>query len=617
MKASINIKTSILFFLLTLWMGLSLQAQGNTVWAVGDGEKIFRYNTDHFAKKSNSIWDGEKISLRGLYNEVLGFQIIVELDSLGTKTLEISMSPPLHKQSGKIIGGDATPKYGSQGSIDLFSQHYLYVTRPTPPQWFYGSENSAPANMTGWIPDALIPSYALGQGGFPVMVPATKKTTIRRQNQLEIIARPARQNQGFWIDLHLPRDQNYPAGKYSSEIITWSNGLAISTIPVEIELVDAYLPDDNHSNVWLYSSGDETLQLYFPDMTLDQINKMIKFEAHRHRIDLIGGFEVHASPFDLEKMNAYKPYLDGSAFTSENGYQGPGQGIGEKLFTVGIYGGKVLGETKESIQAESNKWVSWFEANSPSTKYFWYMIDEPGPIQYPWIKQNASWIKSNPGAGSRLPIFITNPYREELKDEVDIWNGHHGIEDFSQFEELKRQGKDHWFYNGNRPFFGSFILEAEAVDLRVNGWIKYLFEINTWFIWHGTHWRHNQSGPKGRLHQRVFNEPLSYMNWDFNFGNGDGIVFYPGRMPHQKEESRALSLALPSIKLKNIRRGQQDYELLWLVEQKIGKANVDKLVRKVVPKAMNEVVKEDPVAWSQRGDDYDEIRNQLLDILVL
>jgi len=36
---------------------------------------------------------------------------------------------------------------------------------------------------------------------------------------------------------------------------------------------------------------------------------------------------------------------------------------------------------------------------------------------------------------------------------------------------MKEQGKDHWFSHGNRPFFGLFILEAEAVDLRVNAWL--------------------------------------------------------------------------------------------------------------------------------------------------
>ncbi|MCK5370540.1 MAG: hypothetical protein KAQ62_18385, partial [Cyclobacteriaceae bacterium] len=72
----------------------NMNAQIVSLWAVGDGEKIFKNDTDHSAKESNSIWDGEHINLRGLFNEVLGFQIIVEVDSTGAKGLEISMSPP-------------------------------------------------------------------------------------------------------------------------------------------------------------------------------------------------------------------------------------------------------------------------------------------------------------------------------------------------------------------------------------------------------------------------------------------------------------------------------------------------------------------------------------------
>ncbi|MEZ4810705.1 MAG: DUF4091 domain-containing protein [Allomuricauda sp.] len=595
-------------------LGHTLCAQVVNVWAVGDGEKVFRYNVDHFAEKQNSIWDGKKVSLKGLYNEVLGFQVIVELDSLGANGLEISMSPPINTKSGDIIGGDGTIKYGPNGSIDLFSQHYLQVKRPTKPAWFYGSENSAPKNMVGWIPDALIPANALGKGGFPVTVPKTQKITIRVQNRLETVERPETQNQGFWVDLYLPRDKSFSPGKYASEITVWVNGAAASKLPVEIELINAYLPDENHSNVWMFTSN-EGLEDYFPELNRDQIDEMLKFEAHRHRVDLVGGFEAHSTSFDLETMNKYKPYLDGTAFTPGNGYHGPGEGVGEKLFTVGIYGTPVLGTTKDSIQSESDKWVTWFEDNSPKTKYFWYMIDEPGEVQYPWIKQNSEWVKSNPGPGKRIPIFITTEYTEELDGAIDIWNGHQGIKDYEQFKSLQKRGGDHWFYNGSRPFYGAVILEAEAVDFRVNGWIKYLFGINTWFIWHGTHWRHNHQGPKGHLHQQVFTEPLTFINWGFNYGNGDGIVFYPGHMPLQKEEDRGLNKVLPSIRLKNIRRGQQDYELLWLAEQKIGKAKITELVRKIVPKAMHEVKKEDPVAWSQRGDDYDEIRNQILNLL--
>jgi len=585
------------------------------IWAIGDGEKIFKYNIYHPGKSRNSIWDGEKIQLSGIYNEVLGFQIIVELDSTGVEALEISMSPPVHKKTGKVMDGSGSIKYGDRGYIEIFTQHYLHVTRPTQPNWFYGSENSAPEAMTGWIPDALIPSYArVGMGGFPVTVLPTRETEWRHQNELKITPRPPAQNQGFWIDLYLPRTQDLPPGAYESTISVWENGRLKKSVPVYLEVVNAFMPDENHSNVWVHNSGINELKNYFTDMSSSEIVHMMKAEGHRHRIDLAGGYAVHGSPFNEALLNEYKPYLDGTAFQPQYGYHGPGQNSGEKIFPIGMYGARVLGNTKESVQNESDKWVRWFEKEAPDTKYFLYLIDEPGPVQFPWIRERADWVKSNSGPGHKMPIQLTREFTEEIKDAIDIWNAFDGPE-LDKLEELRKVGKEYWFYNGNRPRYGSFILEGSAVDMRVNGWIKYLYDINTWLIWESTHWTHNGQGPKGRLRQRVFNEPLTFINWHMEWGNGDGILFYPGRMPHQLEEDRGLNLAMPSIRLKNIRRGQQDYELLWLVEQKSEKKKAKDFARQIVVKAMSEVEMTDPVAWSQKGDDYDKVRLQLLEIL--
>ena len=43
------LKIFFLILLLSPWFILKAEAQINDVWAVGDGEKIFKYNTDHFA----------------------------------------------------------------------------------------------------------------------------------------------------------------------------------------------------------------------------------------------------------------------------------------------------------------------------------------------------------------------------------------------------------------------------------------------------------------------------------------------------------------------------------------------------------------------------------------
>ncbi len=93
------------------------------------------------------------------------------------------------------------------------------------------------------------------------------------------------------------------------------------------------------------------------------------------------------------------------------------------------------------------------------------------------------------------------------------------------------------------------------------------------------------------------------------------MLFYPGRMPFYPEENRGLNNIFGSIRLKNIRRGQQDYEIMWLAEQEVGREKVLEIIKEVVPKALSEADPNGPVPWSERGDDYDRAREKLLELL--
>ena len=580
-------------------------AQIKNIWALGDGEKVFRNDQNHPDKNGNFIWDGKTIHLKGLYNEVLAFQMIVETGASGAKAIELSINAPVEKTSGKTIGGN-TLKYGPDGMIEIFSEHYLQVIDSTPPNWYYGSPLAQPKKMTGWIPDALIPTDApRGLGGFPVDI-APLDTTASYNKGL------SSQNQGFWIDISLPRDQkNFPAGIYYGKLKVFQQGNLVREIPLEITLLPHYLPDENHQNIWVFS-GD--VYTYFPGLSKKQVDDMIKFEGHRHRVDMVGGFTANQSPFNEEMMEDYKPYLNGTAFTPANGYHGTGEGVGEKIFPVGMYGSKVMGDTKDDVQKQSNLWVDWFNKNARGVTYFWYLIDEPHEDRYAWIKERAGWINDNPGAGKSLPVFTTTSYNKDLSGAIDIWAGYDGVE-LKDLPVVRKNGGDHWFYNGNRPRYGSVILEGAAVDFRVNSWILYKYGINTWFIWQSTHWQHNGQGPKRHLHQNVFANPLTFINEEMEYGNGDGILFYPGRMPFYPEEDRGLNRILPSIRLKNIRRGQQDAEIMRMAEKKAGREKVITIISKVVPKALSEVSMKDAVPWSEKGDDYDKVREELLKLL--
>ncbi|MDD4108024.1 MAG: hypothetical protein PHH93_04815 [Prolixibacteraceae bacterium] len=49
--------------------------------------------------------------------------------------------------------------------------------------------------------------------------------------------------------------------------------------------------------------------------------------------------------------------------------------------------------------------------------------------------------------------------------------------------------------------------------------------------------------------------------------------------------------------------------------EKIGKARVLEIISEVVPKSLSDVRREEPVPWSEHGDDYDRVRNNLLNII--
>ncbi len=581
-------------------------SQVRNAWVLGDGEKVFRNEDHHPDKSGNFVWDGKTIRLKGLYNEVLAFQVIVEADKSGATALEISVEAPVERLSNKVIGGN-TLKYGPQGTIEIFSEHYLHVKDSTAPNWYYGSIAAQPQKMTGWIPDALIPVNALpGMGGFPLDIPPVNEKDMH-------FIKCSLQNQGFWVDIHLPRDQkSFPSGIYYGRVQVWEKGKIVKEFPLEITLLPFYMSDKNQSDIWMYSGN---LKPYFPDMSQAEIDNMIKFEAHRHRINMEGGFEANRSVFDQNIMDKYKAYLDGSAFTPSNGYHGPGEGKGEKIFPIGMYGADVMGNTKDDIQKQSDLWVDWFRKNATDITYFWYIIDEPEDHKvFPWIKERTGWVKSNPGVGKSLPIFTTSHFQSELAGSIDIWAAFDGV-DLNKLQAVRNTGGDYWFYNGNRPRTGSVILEGTAVDFRINSWILYKYGINEWFIWESTHWQHNHQGPKGNLHQNIFTNPLTFMNEKFEYGNGDGIVFYPGKMPFYPEQNRGLNELLPSIRLKNIRRGQQDAVIMQMVEQKIGREKVISIINKVLPKAMSEINMTDKVPWSENGNDYEKVRDELLKLL--
>ncbi|MEP7253772.1 MAG: hypothetical protein ABI683_15370, partial [Ginsengibacter sp.] len=133
----------LLFTIIIFFLTKEVSSQIKYVWALGDGEKVFRDDLDHTNKKGNFTWDGKAIHLKGLFNEVLAFQVIAETADAPVKNIELSVALLLNKKTGDVIPGN-TLKYGPAGTIEIFTEQYLQVKDSTPPNWFYGSPAAAP-----------------------------------------------------------------------------------------------------------------------------------------------------------------------------------------------------------------------------------------------------------------------------------------------------------------------------------------------------------------------------------------------------------------------------------------------------------------------------------------
>ncbi|HEY3119058.1 MAG TPA: hypothetical protein VGL15_00425, partial [Vicinamibacteria bacterium] len=236
------------------------------VWAVNDGEKVERDDLTSVLAASNSAWDGRRIHVFGAGNEIVAFQVIVEADRAGIGALTLSL-PELRLRGGgandRIVyaAPSADPSVSAGRPIQIFTVHYMNVTTPSHAEWVW-KPGSEPKDTTGWKPVQLVPENA--RGGFPLKVAAS-------------------QNQAIWIEVYTGRDR--PAGVYEGTIRVSADGVA-RELPVELELFDFALPDENSLDVMVYYESSQP-ELYH-GRNLDAAYHRF---AHRQRVELVTAYD--------------------------------------------------------------------------------------------------------------------------------------------------------------------------------------------------------------------------------------------------------------------------------------------------------------------------------------
>ncbi|HEY8227450.1 MAG TPA: glycoside hydrolase domain-containing protein [Pyrinomonadaceae bacterium] len=582
-----RISPFLLLLLCCLLCDPSTKGSVRTVWAVNDGEKIERNDLNNPNKRGNSAWNGQKIKIFGARNEIIAFQLIVEADQAGIDRLKVTL-PQLAQKGVKTRIVYAAPALDPTNyvgrPIEIFSVNYMNVEVPSHAEWVYkvGSP-AAPKDPTGWKPIQLVPENAsVGLGGFPLRVNGN-------------------QNQSVWIEIYT--DRNLPAGLYFGTITVDADGRK-QTIPIELELFDFTLPDQNSMQAMVYY---ESLQpKLYQGRDLDAAYHRF---AHRQRIELVHGY-------DRAELEAVRARFDGTDFSRSRGYEGPGENVGNQIIPRTFYGPGKLFDERTSAWREADSWVTFLHENFPDAITFLHLPDEPGPSQYKYIRQLADNIHSNPGPGKTLPTFVTKHYVKELDGAIDIWDTGPLGYDIKRAEEERRRGHKYWIYNGGRPAAGAIVIEAPATDPRATIWACFKHGVDNYFYWHGVHWQHNRQ-KVGERKQNVWANPITFDNrgqpnkplHDQGYINGDGVLIYPGEDKLHPEQDRGIPGPISTIQLANFRRGLQDHQYLTLARRLKLDTLVDEVLQSVVPRVFSE--SGPAVGFSEAGNDYERARYKL------
>lgn len=629
------------------------------VWAIGDGVRIdpltgkaFEENPDVLPgglsgeyRNRNFIWDAQSktVSLKGAANEVLGFQLILE--GSGVKGITVSCEG---------LGGPGGTTIPAK-NLTFFRAFYVHVAQKPDRQ-------RAPYPLPpGWFPDPLVPldtpklgaPFAIDGSNFGGEAP-------------DGIA-----NQTVWCDLWIPRSA--PAGQYTGEILVRYEG-GEKKINLNVEVFSFALPDKNHTVVEFMSYNT------FAKTDPDQFREMLTL-AHQHRATVTNTsthrifdppLEHEDGQFDWHGFDAFwGPAISGTLYTegpragvpmshfnlpfdpvvNRPDKRVPRKGRGWPIENPSVNDGKEVKFTEEYVREFTSLLQDadrHFAETYPQTTIIVYQdsLDEVafhvGPLDlalgqmrsikgYVDIFQRAglknTLYKLDIGSGfARCKYDLDgNGVKEGPAEvvkaiglDVGLWNVHGLCIDLDALQPVMQHGSKVWFYNGFEPRVGPTVIGAEFLGARTWPWVVWNSRMDGMCHWHflfGSNLKPWVTGGAG-AGERENKHP------------GNAMFLYPG------DDVGLPKRAFPSMRLKSIRRGMQDYEYFWLLAESDG--NRDRAtyfstlaVRKGMGKDIAvEDFGDDEVAqviegrpetdqrhWSHNFEDFEAIRCRIGEIL--
>jgi Domain of unknown function (DUF4091)/Family of unknown function (DUF6067) len=626
----------------------------SAVWANDGGDKVTQdelratlHKENLTGKVINRTWNGQTITLSGARNEVISFNLVLEAAQATANNVTVTFDT-LTGPNGSVI--HSSPAEGNSvftwvdRPIELFHLRYLQIKGLSFFGYGKGDERQIPVRFQRpWTGNGM------GQGTWldrpdhdkfypDIMVP------LQLVKQFDIASG---HNQSIWADIYIPKSA--ATGVYSGNVIVQEAGVPAYTIPVQLAVYNFALPDTPSAKTMGPLSTMDIMQRYVagaggyvnwqtPAGQRVQTITDRYFELfHRHKIGVVG--ENECNNFDYHPCDSAVPRLNGSLFTAQNGYDGPGVAVGTGIYSIGTYGNwNWRGGDEATMWQHADSWVNWFTANSPGTEYFLFLADEPTPSATAQVEKWAEWIKQDPGPGKQLLSMVTHHpvlARSDMPSvdiavmiaAIGLCPGNKPPCDASAVTQaaadfyLTTPGKQLWAYNDSRPGVASSEIEDDGIAFRQIAWAQYKKHIQGWFYWYL-----NPDLPKDWFQTPItwgsvqFYSPVVGEYGNNGKSNGNGLLVYPGTDLYHPSDSYGVDGPFASLRLKEWRRGIQDVDYLTLAAQ-INPTATQAIVNSVVPQVLWEYHTTDPsyyigpISWSVDPDVWEAARAQLAQII--
>jgi len=598
------------------------------VWAASDGIRVSPetgkyvedrtdihsdYPTGDYRQR-NGVWDASKnlVTLHAARNEFVSFQVIVEATQ-PVEGVKVALDGLTGPRGVKIAGNN----------VALLKAWYVIVRTPSSG---YETTSLGP----GWYPDALLPADA--DGSVTINIP--EPTNYIGQTQ---------RNHAVFVDIFVPADrEEAPPGEYRGMVTVTAEGVE-KKVDLLLKVWDFALPDEIHchGDIWNGSlrSMDPEAEVRYYQM------------AHRHRFHpgvagyapevKIEGTKVAIDWTEYDKRLA--KYFNGEAFTREYGYWGPGYGTPIPHIQLpfncnkrGRKGGWPI-ETEDFRLTPEGEAI-WLETCRQFREHFdadptWRNVRKVvflGGLDESYYQEAYDAMiyfskLARKGLGEdwfqfRIDGGYNSPAMRQLYPYVDLWVCHTAGWHQPKMLNFREKGVETWFYGplvyerqGNSGCGSNTFIDLDLLVNRGIGWAawkhqsgycQFEFDFYMWEV------PEHRTRPSEAFEERwIEAQNCSYGRRPNEF-NGSGLLIYRGELIGRPGHP------IPSIRLKAQRRGMQDYEYFWLLEQagKGGEANqlVDGII--LVPPFGQENY-ENPNIWRHDPEEWEAVRIQAGEML--